>query len=114
MLSRRTYIRVLEAVAVSLLIGGINLLFPAHPGFMDYFFLPYVAVALVVASAYGSLYGILSLLVSAACVAGGLPLLLQLIYAEWDYEGYWKTVLRAALVLHLSIASALRDQASSI
>ena len=70
----------LEAAAVSVILAGINLLYPEDPGFSGLHFAPYALAAFLFASYYGTGYGLASLLLSSVSIIGLLPLVGTLVF----------------------------------
>lgn len=70
----------LELVVLSLAVGGINLLFPQHPGFVSTNVNLYLFASLLVAAYYGRYPGFFTLSLFLVIVLGPLPPALRLIY----------------------------------
>ena len=87
-----------EIAATSVVIGALNVLIPATPGFRELYFLPYLVVALFFASYAGYFAGIASMIVSAVTVAGLMPLALYLIPTLELPGEYWDRLGQAAML----------------
>ena len=98
MRGKRTNTPIVEAAAVAIVTGAINLLFPDQPGFSSIYFIPYALAALLFSTLYGSTYGLASIAFSVAIVAGIFPLSASLIYSEWSLEGYWLEILETIAI----------------
>ena len=82
----------LEAVLASLVLAGINVLFPDSPAFLNVYFMPYIVAALFFAVFGGVRYGLISFAASAVFGAGVLPLFVPLLYDNTGAVELWKSL----------------------
>ena len=97
-MTRKNTIVLLEIVAVSLLIGGLNLFFPDNPGFVSLYYIPYLGASALVSTVYGAGWGFFMFVLSAGIIAGGFPGVQLLLDPDWSNEGYWNELLNSSYI----------------
>ena len=106
-----------EILAFALAVGVVNWFFPANPGFLLGPFNPYIALSLLIAVAYGTYFGFLSLGYSVLIAAVGLPLARSLAggHGITIPAGTWSELAAAAplpiagAILQVYILGIIRD-----
>ena len=94
----RAGIVLLETLALSLIIAGINLIFPRFPGFSNLYYIPYIGASLLLSAVYGAAWGFVSILFSAGLILGPLPFLLRLIDPSTNLSSYWPNIFKSAYI----------------
>lgn len=95
---KRLFLTSGEILIVSLLIAGINLIFPENPGFYQLYYIPYIAVGLLFSAVYGAVFGLICLAFCTGLILGPLPFLLSVIHDDFVRSGYWSLIARNAVV----------------
>ena len=98
MLERRRTVVLLEAIALSLVIGGINLAVPSAPGFRQLYYIPYMATGLLFGAIYGIVPGLISLGSSLAVLALLLPLSSLFGSADVSFSSSWSRLVTGLAV----------------
>lgn len=76
----------LETCIASLIIAGINLLYPENPAFSSIFFMPYLLTAVFFSVFGGLLYGAISIGISTVLALGVVPYAVTLMHPELRYS----------------------------
>jgi hypothetical protein len=89
---------VFELTLFSVILALVNFFFRQDPGFFKAVFNPYLALAILAASYYGRLYGMVSLFISAFIVVVPLSLVWEIVFPRTLTSMYWKVLNDSALI----------------
>jgi GGDEF domain-containing protein len=97
-MNAKKYIVLLEVVVLALIIGAVNLFFTDDPGFASLYYIPYLLASVLISAIYGAGWGFFCFCMTAAVIAGALPLSFYLITDDWTVSNYWRNLISSAYI----------------